>query len=60
VTDLAKMAGCFLGSLIWAKSIQRWAPHTPTWLWIAVIPSILLGLLGGYFVLKARFPQLFR
>jgi len=58
--NVAKAIGCLLAAILWAKAIQRWAPQTVAWLIIAVVPSLGLALLGGFLILKVRYPQLFR
>lgn len=58
--NFVKMAACLGGSYLWARSMENWAPHTVAGLFIALTPSVVLALLGAFFALRARFPQLFR
>ena len=60
IRELLQINGCLLGGIAWAMCIHRWAPPTLTWLLIGVIPSIILVLIGGFLVLKYRYPPLFR
>jgi hypothetical protein len=55
--DVTKMILCLLAGVFWARFIQRWAPHTPVWLAIALIPSVLLCLIGIYFAIRLRYRQ---
>jgi hypothetical protein len=52
--DLMKMMLCFLASIAWAMSIQKWAPDTTIWLFIGLVPSLLLAGAGAFFAIRAR------
>jgi hypothetical protein len=58
--DVVKMWLCFAVSIVWATGFSAWGPQTPMWLAVAVIPSLVLGLLGIVVAIKLRYPGLFR
>jgi hypothetical protein len=58
MADVMKMILCCIGGVLWAKSVQWWAPHTPLWLAIGLVPSVLLCLVGIFFAIRIRQRQL--
>jgi hypothetical protein len=58
--DVVKMWLCFAASIVWAKGFTTWGPQKPAWLAVALIPSLVLGLLGIALAIKLRYPGFFR
>jgi hypothetical protein len=51
--EALKMFACFLAGIGWAMVIQKWAPDTTIWLFIGLVPALLLVVARGFFAIRS-------
>jgi hypothetical protein len=54
MSEITKMMVCLLASVGWAMAIKNWAPDTDIWLFVGLVPSLLLACAGIFFAVGIR------
>jgi hypothetical protein len=52
--EIVKMMVCLLASVGWAMAVTNWAPDTDIWLFVGLVPSLLLAGAGIFFAVRIR------
>jgi predicted signal transduction protein with EAL and GGDEF domain len=54
MNEIVKMMVCLVASVGWAVAIDKWAPDTDIWLFVGLVPSLLLACASAFLAVRIR------